>query len=301
MLSTYKSIHGELHRTIGSTYHNIGIVLLRSEEYEEALESFQKASRVRKGSIGRDHADVAVSLVKVGITQLLLKRFDEALLTFREALSIRRHALGHLHPTTARIYNNIGCVHVEFNEMREARRAFEAALDVQRNSLCYEPNSGQLQFGTATTLCNLGYLYTYRGMHEKACLVLKEAAQLQEQVVGPSHPTVLSTLDALADSYGKYGDNINAMTCYKDIIGKLETREKNDCKLSTRKRRALAIVHYKVSRMHRKQNDLQAALRTLTESWCLVNEIGSPELLSRIKNEIDEVKADLKKTNMDWL
>lgn len=295
-----------MHPTIGSTYHNLGIVNLRSQNYDDALESFQKASRVRKGSIGRDHAEVAVSLVKVGITQLLLRRFDDALLTFREALSIRRHAMGHLHPSTARIYNNIGCVHVEFNEMREARRAFEAALDVQRNALCYEPNSTQLQFGTATTLCNIGYLYTFRGMHEKACLVLKEAAQLQEYVVGPVHPTVLSTLDALADSYGKYGDNINAMNCYKDIIVRLGMGDKSDYSsqghtLSQRKQRALAIVHYKISRIHRKQNDLQAALRTLNESRCFVKEIGSLDLLNKIKNEIDEIKSDLKKSNMDWL
>ncbi len=280
--------------------HNIGIVLLRSEKYHEALASFQKAVRIRKGSIGRDHADVAVSLVKVGIAQLLLHQFDEALLTFREALSIRRHSMGHLHPSTARIYNNIGCVHVEFNEMREARRAFEAALDVQRNALCYEPDSGPLLFGTATTLCNLGYLYTFRSMNEKASLVLKEAAEFQERVIGPSHPTVLSTLDALADSYGKSGDNANAMDCYKDVIKRLEMRERDDKMLSPRKLRALAIVHYKMSRIHRKQNDFEAAFRALSDSWAFVNQIGAPDLLQRIKNEIKEVEAATK-NDMDWL
>ena len=300
-LLVYRSKHGELHQTIGSTLHNIGIVLLRSEKYNDALESFEKAVRIRKGSIGRDHADVAVSLVKVGITQLLLHRFDEALLTFREALSIRRHALGHLHPSTARIYNNIGCVHVEFNEIREARRAFEAALDVQRNAMCYEPDSGPLLFGTATTLCNLGYLYSFRGMNEKACLVLKEAAELQEQVIGRSHPTVLSSLDSLADSYGKSGDNASAMQCYKDIVSRLQGRERDDYQLSPRKHRALAIVYYKMSRMHRKQNDLQSAFQTLSESWSHVNDIGAPDLLNRIKNEINEVKDALKRCDMDWL
>ena len=302
LLSAHRSKHGELHHLIGSTLHNIGIVLLRSEKYEDALESFEKAVRIRKGSIGRDHADVAVSLVKVGISQLLLHKFDNALLTFREALSIRRHALGHLHPSTARIYNNIGCVHVEFNEMREARRAFEAALDVQRNAMCYEPDSGPLLFGTATTLCNLGYLYTYREMDEKASLVLKEAAELQERVIGPSHPTVLSTLDSLADSYGKSGDNVNAMDCYKEIANRLKQRERDGNQLSSRKQRALAIVCYKISRMHRKQNDFEAAFRMLSESWHFVNKIGAPDLLDRIKKEIDEVQDALAlKNGMNWL
>lgn len=106
---------------------------------------------------------------------LLLQRFEDSLWIFREALSVRKSALGALHPSTARIYNNIGCVHVEFNELREARRAFEAALDIQRNALGNDPESGSIMFGAATTLCNLGYLYKNRDMHEKAALVLREA------------------------------------------------------------------------------------------------------------------------------
>jgi serine/threonine-protein kinase len=145
------------------------------------LEAFEKASRVRKGALGRDHPEVAVSLVKVGITQLLLHNFEMALVSFREALSVRKRALGALHPSTARIYNNIGCVHVEFNELREARRAFEAALDIQRNALCHEPSNGPFMFGAATTLCNLGYLYRYRGEPGKAALVLKEAVDVSER------------------------------------------------------------------------------------------------------------------------
>lgn len=96
---------------------------------------------------------------------------------------MRKHALGDLHPSTARIYNNIGCVHVEFDELREARRAFEAALDVQRNALCHDPESGPIQFAAATTLCNLGYLYRNRDMHEKAALVLREALSVSQAIV----------------------------------------------------------------------------------------------------------------------
>jgi len=268
------------------------------------LSSFQQAVRVRKGSIGRDHPDVAVSLVKVGITQLLLRSFDGALVTFREALSVRRHALGHLHPSTARIYNNIGCVHVEFSELREARRAFESALDVQRNALCYEPENTQLLLGATTTLCNLSYLYTHRGAYGKAALVLEEALSLQEKVFldDPCHPTLLSILDSLADSYEKTGDNMNAVKRYKDIIERLTRMafsecgsnkvrnenanglEKNDCVisietkeadneenldpalLSERKRRALAVAKYKLSQTYFAQNDFECALQSLRGS-----------------------------------
>ena len=121
-----------------------------------------------------------MSLVKVGITLLVLQRFEDSLHVFQEALSVRKNALGALHPSTARIYNNLGCVYVEFNELREARRSFEAALDIQRNALGDDPNSGPIQFAASTTLCNLGYLYRNRNMHEKAALVLREALSVRD-------------------------------------------------------------------------------------------------------------------------
>lgn len=121
-----------------------------------------------------------VSLVKAGICNLLLHRFDVALVVFREALSVRRHSLGALHPSLARVYNNIGCVHVEFNDISQARRAFEGALDIQRNALCHEPDNGPLMFGVATTLSNLGYLYSSQEQYGKAALVMKEALSVSE-------------------------------------------------------------------------------------------------------------------------
>ena len=301
LLVYFKGEHGELHHTVGSCLHNIGVVLLRSQDYERALLSFEQAVRVRKGSMGRDHADVAVSLVKVGITQLLLRTFDEALCSFRDALSIRRHALGHLHPSTARIYNNIGCVHVEFKELRQARRAFESALDVQRSTLCDEPDNEQLLFGTATTLCNLGYLYSSRGAHEKACLVLKEAAGFQQRVFGPLHSTVLSILDSLADSYGKSGDNLNALQTYKTIVAGLEGDERIGQVLSSRKKRAIAIVFYKMSRIFKKQNDHESALRFLRNSVSYVKELGAPQLLDKVEDEMNQVKQQLHKSTFDWV
>jgi len=231
----------------------------------------------------------------------LLHKYDDALLTFREALNIRRHALGHLHPSTASIYNNIGCVHLEFNEEREARRAFEAALDVQRNALCYEPDSRPLLFGTSTTLCNLAYLYTFREMHEKAALLLKEALELQERVLGKTHTTVLSTLDSLADAYGKGGDNNSAMKHFNDIIDRLLDSEKGSIILNPNRSRALAIVYYKISRFHHKQNDLDAALCALKKSWSFVDRVSSTELQNKIKNEINKMDGKLKNVDMDWI
>ena len=228
-----------------------------------------------------------MSLVKVGITLLLLHRFEEALWSFREALSVRKKALGPLHPLTARIYNNIGCVHVEFNEFKEARRAFEAALDTQRSALVSEPKSGPLLFATATTLCNLGYLYRYRDMHAKAAIVLKEAAELQEAVLGRSHATVLSTLDNLADSCANSGQTTDALRHYQTVLVRYRAYQQSQSPNTSRTsgsnhqkfHRAEAVLLYKISRVHRQAKNCTGQLQSLQMAFQAIREstVGMPE------------------------
>lgn len=305
ILSCQKRRHGPLHSDVASALHNIGIAHLRAQNHNDALKAFEEAARVRKGSLGREHPQVAVSLVKVGISLLLLHRFEEALWSFREALSVRKQAMGPSHPSTARIYNNIGCVHVEFDEFREARHAFETALDIQRKALTNDPDSGQLMFGTATTLCNLGYLYRYREMHAKAALVLKEAVDLQERVLGRSDSAVLSTMDILADSYANSGQAEASLKYYNMILERFRVTGPTGSKKVLR---AEAVLLYKMSRVHSQRNDREAQLDTLKLSlrsirlYSSTSEDGQTDPLERrIQSDIRECRESLEKNQLKWI
>jgi tetratricopeptide (TPR) repeat protein len=224
--------------------------------------------------------------------------------SFREALSVRKHSLGALHPSTARIYSNIGCVYVEFNEFKEARRAFEAALDIQRNALCHEPENGSLMFGTATTLCNLGYLYRYRDMHAKAVSVFKEAVDLQESVLGRAHATVLSTLDNLADSCANSGNATDALKYYNMVLGRFRAGGGNN---SIKLHRAEAVLLYKMSRVHRQQNDREAQLDSLKIALQAIRQHSqsmdgrTDTLERRIHYDIRACREQLEKEELKWL
>lgn len=291
VVNCQKNKHGPLHPDVASALHNSGITLLRSQKHSEALGVFEEAARIRKGCMGQDHPLVAVrfppnfpwlltaswqvSLVKVGITLLLLRRFDDALWTFREALSVRKHALGSLHPSTARIYNNIGCVYVEFSEFKQARRSFEAALDIQRSALSAEQDNSQLMFATATTLCNLGYLYRFRDMHAKATFVLKEALGMQEKVLGKSNAAVLSTLDNLADSCANSGNIPQALTYYETVLSRISSRDG----AGQNSHRAKAVLLYKISRVYRKLSNWNEQLQRLKEALEVTR--SQPDLVHR--------------------
>jgi hypothetical protein len=61
VLSCQRRKRGHLHPDVASALHNVGIVHLRAVNYMEALKAFEEAARIRKGSLGQDHALVAVS------------------------------------------------------------------------------------------------------------------------------------------------------------------------------------------------------------------------------------------------
>jgi tetratricopeptide (TPR) repeat protein len=60
VLQCQRHRHGPLHPDVASALHNLGITQLRAQNHAEALKSFEEAARVRKGSLGKDHALVAV-------------------------------------------------------------------------------------------------------------------------------------------------------------------------------------------------------------------------------------------------
>ena len=344
ILQCHRQKHGPYHQDVASALHNCGLAHLRANNNHEAVKCFEEAVRIRKGVLGKEHPHVAASLVKCGITFLLLHRYEEALWSFREALSVRKHALGNLHPSTARIYNNIGCVHVEFNELREARRAFEAALDIQRNALCNDPESGPVRFGAATTLCNLGYLYRYRGMHEKAALVLKEASdvsmvfrvycycccfgwsikydllfsltiylffldffQIQEAILGQTHPTVLSTLDSLAEALVNSGQSLHALRTHETILERIRSMEQPG---SPRLIKAEAVLQYKMSKACKQLNDKESQIRHLQQALQATRsqevqtdaaQIQAAALEKKILQDLRDVRESMEASQLKWV
>ena len=280
LLAHHRKKHGEVHPYVGSAMHNLGIVLLRAERSEEALAVFEDAIRIRKklsskngGVVGHD-VDVATTLVKAGITNLLLKRFERALENFTEALSIRRRALGELDPQVGSLYNNIGCVNCELNRLNEACGAFEASLEVQRHALSRDVDNNSLKFGMSTTLCNLGYLYTREGRHLKSVAALKEALELQEAVLGKRHPTVLTTLDSLADANEKINDNQEALHLYNDCLIRHNASTQESNGQDSDQRRASAMVLFKISRIHTKQKEFDMSHRKLKEARFYAQGLG---------------------------
>ena len=298
LLAHHRKNHGEVHPYVGSAMHNLGIVFLRAERHEDALVAFEDAARVRKAISSKNGGvvgpDVATTLVKVGITNLLLKRFERALESFTEALSIRRRALGELDPQVGRVYNNIGCVNCELNQLNEACGAFEASLEVQRHALSLDGDNASLKFGMSTTLCNLGYLYHREGRHLKSVAALKEALELQEALLGKHHPTVLTTLDNLADAHARINGHQEAIRLYSDCLTRHTVSvEEGNGQMNSNKRHTSALILFKISRIHMKQKEFDMSHRKLKEARFYAQGLGDGTE-EKIEAEIQKIERSRK-------
>jgi len=145
VLQKQRKTHGDLHPTVASAFHNLGTVhakraavLLQDSAQQrhvraQALTCFQAAARTARDSLGRNHPNVAVSLVRIGFLLLQSRQYQNAIVTFREALRIRLAAYGGQHGLVANLYNNLGVCHMHLAQFQRGREYLDAALDIQRD------------------------------------------------------------------------------------------------------------------------------------------------------------------------
>jgi tetratricopeptide (TPR) repeat protein len=145
VLAIHQKRDGQVHPTVASSYHNLGTVhakraaLTMEDSMQQqhcraqALECFQAAARVARDSLGRNHPNVAVSLVRIGFLLLQSRQYQNAIITFKEALRIRLAHYGAQHGLVANLYNNLGVCHMHLGHFGEGREFLDSGLGIQRH------------------------------------------------------------------------------------------------------------------------------------------------------------------------
>lgn len=172
VLEIQRRAHGEVHPAVASAHHNLGTVHAkraavlkedsRSQKHcrSQALECFQTAARVARDSLGKNHPNVAVSLVRIGFLLLQSRQYGNAVVTFQEALRIRLVYYGPSHGLVANLYNNLGVCHMHLQEFDKGKQQLEHALIMQRQIVKESTEDSWVhQLELAETLFNIGGLY----------------------------------------------------------------------------------------------------------------------------------------------
>ena len=129
------------HPSVAETLCLIGKVLQEKEQYDFALNAFEKGLAVQRQSLARTHAqtgeeqaisfDVAQTLLDIGRAHHALRNLMHALQAYVEVLDLARKFFGTSHPFVARIGNIIGNLYLEMGESDKSVSYFEESAKIQ--------------------------------------------------------------------------------------------------------------------------------------------------------------------------
>lgn len=178
----------------GVTLHNMSIISMWQEDYEQALDLAGRAIKARLQYLPEGHPDIAVSLVRQGYAYFALERYDMAEASFHAALE----KLTEENVVKAKVLLNLGVARYQRGDDIAALKNFTDALDIQRLWLQGHVRREATVFGAAVMLGNMGKIHIKRGDYDLAVSVYEEALLLLTSMFRADHDLVLSNLISLS-------------------------------------------------------------------------------------------------------
>lgn len=160
--------------------------------FEDALEHFRGAQRLRSERSEASRLDTAEAQLGVGGALAALERHEEAHVIYAEVAQELEALLGPNHPTLGRGRSNLGVTAYELGDLDEALVEFDAALDIYRVALGEDhPRTGRIHAARGAALARAGRPAAARRAFE-------EALRISRAAFGDEHPRVVDALNGLA-------------------------------------------------------------------------------------------------------
>jgi tetratricopeptide (TPR) repeat protein len=210
-LSLRRSIRGDDHIDVGTTWNNVGRVYFQQMLYDEALEAYGEALRIRQACQG-ESVDCAAVYFNIGQVHHQLGQQSEALRHYRDFLRLAKTFFGDYHRDICIVITSIGQVFHERKEYKRALKAFYHALRIGRVAL--GPHHAEI----AITLNKLGNLHYEAGDLESALEVYHQGLEVELAVLEPGNPNVFVTNTNIAEIHKHRGEYDKAVEYYKNVV-----------------------------------------------------------------------------------
>ena len=179
-------------------YYNIGQAYVGLGQYQKAEALLQRASALRKQTVGESNLDTAATLDALATAVRLQADFKRAEPLFRQALAIRREKAGATDPLTAQSMSNLGeCLYWQGKDA-EAESLLRQALAIQRP----HGMDGALE----TSDMYLALVLERKGSFGEATGLLKEAVGISGRMDGTESSNYANSLHNLAGALIDAGD-----------------------------------------------------------------------------------------------
>ncbi|MBV7340223.1 tetratricopeptide repeat protein [Chloroflexi bacterium TSY] len=220
--------------------HELGKHLWQIGDFEGALPYTKKALNIRKTLFGKNHLDIAESLILVGRIYRALGKYADTKPYFETALEIRLQLLGEEHELTAESLENLGRYFRNVGILDEAHEYLQRALKTYRHTLgeehelvaeCHnelgnclylmkDRNGALIHLECAAAINkkiwgldhphvavnhhNIGFILHEMGRLEKAKLFSDQALRIRHEIYGDEHPDTIASLSR--SKFGVFGD-----------------------------------------------------------------------------------------------
>jgi len=183
----------------------------------DAARFSERAVEIKKGILGAEHPDLAVSLRNLGVCFTKSGDYAKARPFFEEALELQERSLGPEHLEVAQTLNDFGVEERRAGIYARAKDLFLRAIRVREASL------GPDDPLVAQSLNGLGAVFFLTGDYAEARTLLERALGIDLGKLGPDHVTVSNDLNQLGALFIESGDYAAARRTFARA---LEIKEK---------------------------------------------------------------------------
>ncbi|KAI9923368.1 hypothetical protein MW887_009938 [Aspergillus wentii] len=226
-----EKVVGPEHPNTLASVNNLGSVLERQGRYEEAEAMHRRALEGYKKVLGPEHPSTLTSVSNLSSVLSRQGKYEEAEATHRRALEGSEKVLGPEHPDTLTSVNNLGSVLSSQGKYEEAKamhrrglEGYEKVLGPEHPSTLTSVNNLGLILSSQGN--NLGSVLSSQGKYEEAEGTHRRGLEGYERVLGPEHPSTLTSVNNLGlvlSRQGKYEEaealHRRALEGYKKVLG----------------------------------------------------------------------------------
>ncbi|MDX2040020.1 MAG: serine/threonine-protein kinase [Acidobacteriota bacterium] len=258
-LNGQPALQAKLLDTIGLLYHSIGL-------YDRGQPLLEEALKLRRQTLGNEHADVATSLDHLAEAARVKDDFAKSESLFREALAMRRKLLGAESREVADSLNNLALVLQNTNRYDETEQLLRESLAIRHKLL------GQEHSDVATSLSNLGLTLYAKGRSDEAEQMFRESLAMRRKLLGADHHLVAWSMSNLAARLHRKGQLDEAERLHREALAIRRQWFGTDHPDTLRSSGALASVL-------RDKGDCRAALPLFEETISLGSALLGPDHL----------------------
>ncbi|MCG8403981.1 MAG: serine/threonine-protein kinase [Phycisphaerales bacterium] len=217
-LALQRELHGEEHKDIARTMSDLGWVLERTGNPEQAAGYYRKSLEMNRKLWGDEHEKVSSGLNNLAHALSALGKNTEAEALYQEALERFRRQFGDQHPNVGYIENNLGKILYNKGNYEAAERKWRSAVESLQASL------GDRHPMVGRVLNNLASALHEQRKYEEAEIEYEKSVETYRTAFGENHPDYVGTINNLTYLYWDQGRYAKAAETIKSVADFRRTR-----------------------------------------------------------------------------